>query len=65
MVDLKQCQSARNHARGLCKDGWPQGASCLGIHAGVPVCCNETVAARIYPESGAPPQRILDKIAKP
>lgn len=40
-----------------CKHGFPMTGPCYGF-AGVPVCCNENLCARLYPETGTPPRHM-------
>ena len=36
-----------------CRDGFPMTAPCFAGR-GTPVCCNEAVCGRLYPETGEP-----------
>lgn len=37
-----------------CANGFPVNAGCVGINGAVPICCNETICGRLYPETGKP-----------
>jgi hypothetical protein len=39
--------------RHFCAHGFPQNGAC-GTGSGLPVCCNEAVCARLFPETGKP-----------
>lgn len=54
----------KNGMYGPCHNGFPQilGA-CMGL-GGTPVCCDENLCGRLYPETGKPPEHMLDLLAK-
>lgn len=37
-----------------CRDGFPMTGPCWGLGGGLPICCNEKVCGRLYPETGEP-----------
>lgn len=42
-----------------CANGFPTNAGCVGIEGAVPWCCNETLCARLWPDTGKPPFPIV------
>lgn len=51
----------------ICKHGFPITAPCHGISADVcvPICCDEAISARLFPETGKPQQPAQGKGAAP
>jgi len=43
-----------------CKHGFPMMGPCWTGN-GVPVCCNEKLCGRLYPETGKPPAHMVKK----
>lgn len=37
-----------------CKNGFPQTGDCLGKTNSIPICCNEVICERLYPDTGTP-----------
>lgn len=37
-----------------CANGFPVNAGCVGIGDAVPICCNERLCGRLYPDTGKP-----------
>jgi len=42
-----------------CANGFPVNSGCVGIVGAVPVCCNERLCGRMYPETGKPDRCVL------
>lgn len=49
---MSKCKSAR-HDSHWCDDGFPQNGACF-VGGNMPICCNEAVCARLFPDTGKP-----------
>lgn len=61
MTAMDKCKSAR-HDSHWCDDGFPQDGTCFV--GGEPVCCNEVICARLFPETGRPDLSRLDELRR-
>lgn len=46
-----------------CKHGFPQNGACMAP-GGIPICCNEAVTARLWPETGKPDLAKLEQLRR-